>query len=153
VSGIPTARACKPPAVSSSMWGRVLHTVESFIFRSLMKNLTAQFATPSPRVCLMVLLNALLLPRCSCSFRAYAVVAFWSLQSSLLDDFYDCGLYTLQGQHSPCCLTASHWFPGRSFTAPTISTVASSLGTFWCYSTVSISFGFASKSEMFISSI
>jgi hypothetical protein len=48
---------------------RVLHNVQSLIFRSPMEHSTARFATSSPRVCLTALLNALLLPRRSCSFR------------------------------------------------------------------------------------
>jgi hypothetical protein len=43
--------------------GRLLHDAQSLTFHNLREILTARLATSSPRVCLMVLLNALSLPR------------------------------------------------------------------------------------------
>jgi hypothetical protein len=46
-------------------------TMSCHIFSSPVENSITHFATSSLRVCLMVLLNVLLLPRCSCSLRPW----------------------------------------------------------------------------------
>jgi hypothetical protein len=48
--------------------GQPLHNVPSLVFRNPLEIPATSFTISSPKICLTVLLNALLLPRCSCCF-------------------------------------------------------------------------------------
>jgi hypothetical protein len=56
--------------------GQPFHNVHLLTSHNLLKILTARFTASSPKVCLTVLLNALLLPRHSCPFRPRSLM--WS---------------------------------------------------------------------------
>jgi hypothetical protein len=167
VAGSPTVLAHKLLVDSSSNWGCwPLHNIQSLIFHSLMENAIPRFKTPSPRVCLTGLLNILLLPRCSCSFRPQLHTS--SLHSGPFHHLFVTALLcsadmTWQGNHpwaaaNFCWDTPPLWvhffsfrwhplaicqFPYLSISAVIVSTLTYSLGTTQCFVTVSTSFEFA----------
>jgi hypothetical protein len=130
---------------------QVLHSVRWLIFRSPMENSTDRFATSSPRICLTVLLNALLLPRYSCSFRPQLIMPLlqFGFALHLFMDVHPLGAPRTKSSlvrlfRGLLYSTADSRPTDRSFGALIVSTVASSFGTSWCTATASVSSAFDS---------
>jgi hypothetical protein len=114
----------------------LLHNVLTLIFRILMEDRIIRFMIFSTQACLLALLTGSLLPKHNCCFRPWSLVPLLN---------FDCVHYLipnirpLGAPHTTLPLfchfnwfqypAACCWPPDRSFSAPTASIVASSLGT------------------------